>query len=141
MARTVSGNTYAEITAFATREQSVISWLILPRIDLDFSSNEILRFQTRDGFDNGAVLQVLYSTNYDGGDAPWKARWNKLDAVIAKGAVSGYAKDWVSSGDISLHSIKGKVFIAFRYEGNDPPAQIGKLTTTFRIDNIQVFGN
>jgi hypothetical protein len=141
MARTASGNAYAEITAFATREQSVISWLILPRIDLDFSSNEILRFQTKDGFDNGAVLQVLYSTNYDGGDAPWKARWNKLDVVIAKGAISGYAKDWVNSGDISLHSIRGKVFIAFRYEGNDPPAQIGKLTTTFRIDNIQVFGN
>lgn len=141
LAKTSAGNTYAEISAFATKEQSVISWLILPRIDLEYSSNELLRFQTRDGFDNGAVLQVLYSTNYDGGASPWKAKWNKLDAVIAKGAVSGYAKDWVASGDVSLDALKGKVYIAFRYEGNDPPAQVAKLTTTFRIDNIQVLGN
>jgi hypothetical protein len=141
LGKSASGNTYAEISAFATREQSIIGWLILPRIDLDFSSNEILRFQTKDGFDNGAILQVLYSTNYDGGNAPWKAKWNKLDAVISKGSVSGYAKDWVASGDISLHAVKGKMYIAFRYEGNDPPAQVAKLTTTFRIDNIQVLGN
>lgn len=141
LAKSASGNTYAEISAFATREQSVISWLILPPINLEFSSNELLRFQTKDGFDNGAVLQVLYSTNYDGGDMPWKAKWNKLDAVISKGSVAGYAKDWVSSGDVSLHSLKGKIYIAFRYEGNDPPAQVAKLTTTFRIDHIQVLGN
>ena len=140
-AKTTLGNTYAEISAFATREQSVISWLILPRIDLDFSSNELLRFQTKDGFDNGGMLQVLYSTNYDNGEAPWKARWTKLEAVISKGSVSGYAKDWVNSGDINLNSLKGKIFIAFRYEGNDPPAQVAKLTTTFRIDNIQILGN
>lgn len=141
LGKSVSGNTYVEISAFATKEQSVIAWLILPRIDLDFSSNEILRFLTKDGFDNGAVLQVLYSTNYDGGASPWKAKWNKLDAVIAKGSVSGYAKDWVASGDVNLHAVKGKVYIAFRYEGNDPPAQVAKLTTTFRIDNIQILGN
>jgi hypothetical protein len=141
LAKTASGNTYAEIAAFATREQSVISWLIMPRIDLDYSSNELLRFQTKDGFDNGAVLQVLYSTNYDGGNTPWKAKWNRLDASISKGSVSGYAKEWLSSGDISLHALKGKIHIAFRYEGSDPPAQTAKLTTTFRIDNIQVLGN
>ncbi len=141
LAKTLSGNTYAEISAFATKEQSLISWLILPSIDLDYSSNELLRFQTKDGFDNGAVLQVLYSTNYDGGNTPWKAKWNRLDATISKGSVSGYAKEWVSSGDISLHTLKGKIHIAFRYEGNDPPAQSARLTTTFRIDNVQVLGN
>ena len=141
LAKTVSGNTYAEISAFATKEHAVISWLILPKIDLDYSSNEVLRFKTKDGFDNGAVLQVLYSVNYDGGNAPWKAKWNKLDAVIAKGSVTGYAKEWLSSGDVSLHGLKGRVYLAFRYEGNDPPAQAAKLTTTFRIDHIQVLGN
>lgn len=141
LAKTGSGNTYAEISAFATKEQSVISWLIMPRMNLDYSSNELLRFKTKDGFDNGAVLQVLYSTNYDGGNTPWKAKWNRIDAVISKGSVSGYAKDWVSSGDMSLHALKGKIHIAFRYEGNDPPTQSAKLTTTFRIDYIQVLGN
>lgn len=141
LSKMVSGNPCAEISAFATREQAVISWLILPAIDLDHSSNEVLRFSTKDGFDNGAVFQVLVSTNYDGGNTPWKARWTVLPALIAKGSVTGYAKEWVSSGDISLNHLKGKVYIAFRYEGNDPPVQAAKLTTTFRIDNIVVAGN
>ncbi len=137
----VSGNACAEISAFATKEQAVISWLVLPAIDLDHSGNEILRFSTKDGFDNGAVFQVLVSTNYDGGNTPWKAKWTVLPAVIAKGSVTGYAKQWVSSGDVSLNHLKGKVHIAFRYEGNDPPVQAAKLTTTFRLDNIVVTGN
>lgn len=141
LSKMAGGNPSVEISAFATREQSVISWLILPSVDLGNSANELLRFQTKDGFDNGAVLQVLVSSNYDGGDMPWKAKWTSLPAVISKGSTSGYAKDWVSSGDVSLHHLKGKVHIAFRYEGNDPPLQIAKLTTTFRLDNIVILGN
>ena len=141
VAKMISGNAYAEISAFATKEQAVISWLVLPAIDLDHSANELLRFSTKDGFDNGAVLQVLVSTNYDGGNTPWKAKWTALPAVVAKGSITGYAKQWVSSGDISLNHLKGKVYIAFRYEGNDPPVQAAKLTTTFQLDNIVVTGN
>lgn len=141
LSKNVSGNPCAEIGAFATREQVVISWLILPVINLDHTSNEVLKFSTKDGFDNGAVLQVLVSTNYDGGDTPWKAKWTVLPAVIAKGSMASYSKEWVSSGDVSLHHLKGKVHIAFRYEGNDPPVQAAKLTTTFRIDNVVVTGN
>lgn len=141
LSKVVSGDPCAEISAFATREQVVISWLILPVINLDLSSNEVLRFSTKDGFDNGAVLQVLVSTNYDGGDAPWKAKWTVLPAVIAKGSINGYSKEWIHSGDVSLHHLKGKIHIAFRYEGNDPPVQNAKLTTTFRIDNVVVTGN
>ncbi len=141
VAKMISGNACAEISAFATKEQAVISWLVLPAIDLDHSANELLRFSTKDGFDNGAVLQVLVSTNYDGGNTPWKAKWTALPAVVAKGSITGYAKQWVSSGDISLNHLKGKVYIAFRYEGNDPPVQAAKLTTTFQLDNIVVTGN
>lgn len=141
LAKVLSGNPCAEISAFGTKEQAVISWLILPPIDFDHSSNEVLRFTTKDGFDNGGVFQVLVSTNYDGGNTPWKARWTVLPAIIAKGSINGYPKEWMPSGDVSLHHLKGKVHIAFRYEGNDPPAQSAKLTTTFRIDNIVVTGN
>lgn len=141
LTKTISGNPCAEISAFATKEQAVISWLILPAINLDHTSNEVLRFSTKDGFDNGAVLQVMVSTNYDGGDTPWKSKWTVLPAVIAKGSMTGYSKEWINSGDVSLHHLKGKVYIAFRYEGNDPPVQAAKLTTTFRIDNIVVTGN
>jgi hypothetical protein len=141
MMRSVGGKSFAEISAFATREPSVISWLILPSIDLDHTSNEVLRFTTKDGFDNGAVLQVLVSTNYDGNGMPWKARWTALNAQLSKGNINAHAKDWLKSGDISLHAFKGKISIAFRYEGSDPPVQHAKQTSTFRIADIEVWGN
>ena len=136
-----SGNNYLEISAFAARQNVVISWLILPPINLDHSANEILHFDTKDGFDNGAILQAMVSTNYDGGNNPAKAKWTLLPAVIAKGNTSGFAPQWVFSNSLDLSKFKGNVYIAFRYEGNDPTAAIGKLTTSFRLDNIVVQGN
>jgi len=119
----------------------VISWLILPPINLDHSANEVLHFDTKDGFDNGAILQVMVSTNYDGGNNPAKAKWTLLPAIMAKGSTSGFAPQWKFSNNLDLSKFKGSVYIAFRYEGNDPSAVIGKLTTSFRLDNIMLQGN
>ncbi len=134
-------NRYAEINAFATGQPSVISWLISPAVNLANSSDEILEFVTKDGFDNGAVLQVLVSANYDGGNTPWKAKWVPVKAVVSKGSVSGVAASWVSSGDIKLENFAGTVHIAFRYEGADPVNTFDKRTTTFQLDNIKIMGN
>lgn len=136
-----SANNYLEISAFAARQNVVISWLILPAINLDHSANEILHFDTKDGFDNGAILQAMVSTNYDGIQNPAKAKWTLLPAVIAKGNSNGFAPQWVFSNNLDVSKFKGNVYIAFRYEGNDPSAAIGKLTTSFRLDNIVVQGN
>jgi hypothetical protein len=140
-AKKTSANLYLEISAFAARQNAVISWLILPPINLDHSANEILHFDTKDGFDNGAILQAMVSTNYDGGNNPARAKWTLLPAVMSKGSVSGFAPQWMFSNNLDLSKIKGNVYIAFRYEGNDPSAAIGKLTTSFRLDNIMVQGN
>jgi len=140
-AKKTSANLYLEISAFAARQNVVISWLILPPINLDHSANEILHFDTKDGFDNGAILQALVSTNYDGTSNPAKAKWTLLPAVISKGNTSGFAPQWMFSNNLDLSKFKGNVYIAFRYEGNDPTAAIGKLTTSFRLDNITVKGN
>ncbi len=140
-AKKTSANLYLEISAFAARQNAVISWFILPPINLDHSANEILHFDTKDGFDNGAILQAMVSTNYDGGNSPARAKWTLLPAVIAKGSVSGFAPQWMFSNNLDLSKFKGNVYIAFRYEGNDPSAAIGKLTTSFRLDNIMVQGN
>ena len=136
-----SANNYLEISAFAARQNVVISWLILPPINLDHSANEILHFDTKDGFDNGAILQAMVSTNYDGIQNPAKAKWTLLQAVIAKGNTNGFAPQWMFSNNLDMSKFKGSVYIAFRYEGNDPSAAIGKLTTSFRLDNIVVQGN
>ncbi len=134
-------NRYATISAFATNQSSVVSWLILPSINLNATANEQFSFLTKDAFDNGASLQVYISTNFDGGVFPWKAKWTLLKSVIAKGSVSGIASKWISSGNISLNNYSGNVHIAFKYDGSDVPSTINKKTTTFQIDEIKVMGN
>lgn len=134
------GNQYAEISAFATGQPSVVTWLILPPIDLNNSANEVLRFLSRDGYDNGGLLQVLVSTNYDGVSSPAKAKWTLLQPSIAKGSVAGLAQGWTDSGPISLAAYNGRIRIAFRYEGADLPG-FSARTTVFQIDNIRVEGN
>ena len=136
-----NNNAYVEINAFATNQPTVVSWLILPSVNLSNSANEILSFQTKDGFDNGGVLQVFASTNYDGGNTPWKAKWISLKSIISKGSVTGIASDWLASGNISLAGYSGSVYIAFRYDGADPVLAFDKRTTTFQIDNVRIEGN
>ncbi|WP_139366962.1 DUF5689 domain-containing protein [Sediminibacterium ginsengisoli] len=140
MSKKAGDNGYTELSAFATGQPSVITWLITPAINLNNSANEILSCKTKDGYDNGAILQVLISTNYDGGSTPWKAKWTQLAAMISKGSTN-IAANWVNSGNINLNSYAGNVYIAFRYEGGDPVSTIGKHTTTFRLDDVKIIGN
>ncbi len=139
--KSFGNNRYAEINAFAGNQPLVISWLVSPPVNLSNSANELLSFQTKDGFDNGAVLQVYISSNYDGGNTPWKAKWVVLKANISKGSVTGLATDWAGSGNISLSGFSGLVYIAFRYEGADPVSATDKRTTSFQIDNVRIVGN
>jgi hypothetical protein len=140
-AKLFANNKYAELSAFATSQPVIISWLIMPPVNLGNSANEVLSFLTKDGFDNGASLQVYASTNYDGGSSPWKAKWVALKAVVSKGAAGGFGNDWVPSGKISLNSFSGTVYIAFRYEGADPANPFDKRTTSFQLDEVRVEGN
>jgi hypothetical protein len=135
----LNGNRFAQISGAFTQAQQISNWLILPAIDLAATRQETLQFKTRDASDNGATLQVLVSTQYDGKAEPWKFKWNPLKASIARGSV-GLNTNWLSSGSISLQGFSGKVFIAFRYEGADPPDQSAKKTTLFQLDDILVTG-
>lgn len=141
LVNTTFNNQYAEISAFATGKPVLVSWLVAPPVNLSNSANEILSFDTRDGFDNGAVLQVLVSTNYDGGNTPWKAKWTPLKALISKGTVSSVAAKWVASGEISLSGFSGNISLAFRYEGADSIYANDARTTRFQLDNIRIRGN
>lgn len=136
-----AANRYVTISAFASMQPLVTSWLILPPINLNFTASEQLSFLSKDAFDNGATLQVYISTNYDGGLSPWKAKWSLLKSVIAKGSVSNIATKWTASGNISLNNFSGLAYIAFKYEGNDLPDITNKKTTAFQIDEIKVTGN
>lgn len=140
-AKSFSFNNYAEISAFNSAQSNMTTWLISPAFDLNNTANEILSFRTKDGFNNGAVFQVLISTNYNGGNTPWTATWTNLGGTIALGSTSGFAPNWTNSGNISLATYSGNnVYIAFRYAGADP-ASGPKRTTTFQLDDIRIQGN
>ncbi|MCW3088026.1 MAG: hypothetical protein JWQ78_1412 [Sediminibacterium sp.] len=139
--KSTNGNGYAEINAFATNQPAVISWLVSPPVNLSNSANEVLSFLTKDGFDNGGVLQVYVSTNYDGGNSPWKAKWTALKASISKGSAAGVAANWQASGNVSLAGFPGTVHIGFRYDGADPVNPFDKRTTSFQLDNVKIEGN
>ncbi len=135
------GNRYAEISAFATNQPLISSWLILPPINLNNSSNEQLSFLTKDGFDNGASLQVFISSNYDGSNTPWKARWTLLKTIVSKGNINGIAPKWTESGKIGLTGYTNTIYIVFKYDGNDLPNAVNKRTTAFQLDEIKIMGN
>lgn len=140
-AKSFGFNNYAEISAFNSAQSNMTTWLITPAFNLNQTANEVLTFKTKDGFNNGAVFQVLISTNYNGGNTPWTATWINLGGTIASGTTTGFAPNWTNSGNINLSAYSGtNVYIAFRYAGTDP-ASGSKRTTTFQLDDIRIQGN
>ena len=109
-------------------------WLISPKINLDFSTDEVLTFKTRSTFETGTILTVWISNNFDGNVQ--NATWNQLDVVISKGSKGGENTEFISSGKVSLNCLQGDVHIAFKYQGSDP-----NETTTYDLDHILITGN
>lgn len=135
-----SGNKYVRVSAYNSNANEVIVWLITPAIDITSVTNPFLNFKTDDGYDNGAKLEALVSTDYNGGSEPWNYTWTVLPATISSGHTSGFGP-FISSGELSLSGhVSAQTYIAFRYTGADP-ASGAKKTTTFDVDNVIVAGD
>jgi len=139
------GTKFAQATAFnsAGNPPVVTSWLITPAIALTGLTTANLSFQTIDGFNNGATLTVLVSTNYNGSTTPSTATWTTLASstanptLFAGPTTSGYASAW-RTATINLASYIGQtVYFAFRYDGANP-ASGTRRTTTWEIDNVKI---
>ena len=136
-ARIFSGNKYAQMSSFGTGENNVDTRLITPGINLDNTTAEFLRFGYKTGFANGIALSVWYSTNYDGSGtaaAINAATWTQFSVNLNVQDTS-YATNFYGSGNIDMSGINGTVYVAFRYEGSATG-----VTTTYQVDNIEVFG-
>ena len=144
-ARAFSGNKYAQLSAFGSTQANVTTWLVTSGINLGTYPTKTLTFGTSGGYANGATLKVLVSSNYTGTGNPWAAgvTWTDLtsSATLATIPASGYASGFTPSGNISLNSYSGTVYVAFKYEGADPAGTASDKTTTWQIDNILVTGN
>lgn len=132
--RNFGGNQFMQASAFRTGENPLEMWFVSPAINLDSNTDEELSFGTKTGFNNGAALSVLISTDFTGDVTT--ATWQTLNATLANGPSSGFQFDFTESGAIDLSSFSGDVYIAFKYLGGD-----GDVTTTFQIDNLTIVGN
>lgn len=132
--RDFDDNNYAQISAFGSDETSVEAWLVTPYLNLEGTSNPILNFKTKDGFNNGEALKVFVSTDLFESTIE-EATWTELtSATIASGSTSGYAENFTDSGDIDLSAYSGEnIHIGFQYVGGS-----SGVTTTIQIDDINV---
>ena len=135
-ARIFSSNRYAEFSSFfSANGTSDEAWLITPSLDLRNSVNEVLSFDTKIRFWEGAALTVFVSEDYDGTQAGLAtANWVELSPILPS---STQADVFINSGNIDLSTYNSEnVRIAFKYTGSR-----GGVTTTYQLDNIKVFEN
>ncbi len=109
-------------------------WMILPAINLDNYSDEIMTFETQYQYGNDDAdnyLKLYYSTDYSGmGDPYGSTTWNEL--TFTKPST---ANSVTGSGEIDLSGITGtEVYIAFKYYSTDAPR-------AWQVDNITVEEN
>lgn len=134
-----NANKYAQFNAFssvvASQEPSNIAWLISDEITSSTTSDVFLNFDTKDGYNNGPVLEAYVISNWTGNIAT--ATKTLLNATISNVAPStGYADNFTNSGAISLAGQPNTFRIGFKYTGGYVPIQ---RTTSIQIDNIRVY--
>lgn len=127
----LDSNTFVRISAYETSEENVEAWLVTPKIYLDKTTKEVLTFQTKASYDNGAKLTVWISTDYEGNVN--SATWTQLRVKIAEGAKNKESNIYTNSGELSLDCLEKTIVIGFKYMGGDPVK-----TSTFDIDNILI---
>src|SRR5690606_3241583 len=102
-------------------------------LDLSKTSAPHLTFRTLSAFDNGATLEVFYSTDFNGNVTT--ATWTPLSAAISHNPNGFSGVPWTPSGSLSLPKA-AKIAIAFKYTGSD--AGTNKKNTTYELDDIKV---
>lgn len=132
----VSSKKWVQATAYNSGQNSVVSWMIAPLLDLTRAEKPFISFESADGYDNGATLELFVSTNYTGSATPWSSTWTKLSFTLPVSSPSGYSQ-FVSSGQVDLTLFKGgPVYVAWVYKGADPSGTASDKTTTWEIDNV-----
>jgi hypothetical protein len=129
---TVSGlGTWVQATAYNSGQASVNTWMIAPQVDLTSASEPYVQFESADGYDNGATLELYASTDYTGSATPWTSTWTLLSFTHPPGSPSGYS-DFISSGQVDLSAFNGStMYVAWVYKGGAP-----SQTTTWEVDNV-----
>jgi len=133
-----SGNPSSKVAsmgAYNSYDDSNISWLISPVIDLDAQNLEYVLFQTSNSFSDGSNLEVLISTDWDGVQSNIiSSTWSQLPGLIVEDGED--YNNWVESGSINLSAYSGNAYIAFKYTGGDDNTN---QTGTYELDNFKIY--
>lgn len=137
--RVYSNNNYAQVSSYKSGAENDV-WLISKQVDLAGFESPKFSFDIVTGNFNGNGLRILVSANFDGNQSNINsANWEDVTSSFSiPEPASGYST-WATAGKASLSKYEGKkVYVAFRYLGNDS-ANGTKITTTYQIDNFKVF--
>lgn len=107
------------------------NWLISPVLDLSSGESPYLNFDNACSYD-GASLEILVSTNYDGvSDPNTQGDWTNISgsATLSSGFFT-----WVNSTNMPLGTLSSTVHVAFKYTGSSSDGR------TWELDNIVVHG-
>ncbi|APD06674.1 hypothetical protein UJ101_01149 [Flavobacteriaceae bacterium UJ101] len=125
------------ISGYNTKEKNTV-FLITPRFDFDLQENEILTFETQDQYDNGKVLSIYYSNDFNGTNYEI-ASWIELEIPRQSDTDGADTPNFIKSEPIDLSFIKEKAVIAFVYrsDASDGENQPGP-TTLLNLTNIKI---
>jgi hypothetical protein len=129
--KSFSSNKYIQMTSFNSGGNNK-TYLAVP---VAFTPGNKLSFKSKDGYYNGNVLRVYYSTNYTPGMDMSQATLVDITSsfAIASGTTTGYATNFTNSGNFTIPaSLTGNGFFIFEYSGS------ATVTTTMQIDDIKV---
>jgi hypothetical protein len=115
-------------------DDNTISWLITPELSIESNSRITFEFKTSNSFSDASILEVLYSSNWDGTEeGVTTADWGDVtDASIVSD--DQFFGDWVSSGLIDMSCFDGDGYIAFKYTGSGDENKDG----TYELDDILI---
>lgn len=121
------------IGSFFSRNDSTITWLITPKVDLQAINEAFLSFETSNDFGDLSTLEVLISTDWNGDTENINtANWQVLPAKIVDNSAA--SSNWVHSGYIDISEYKNQVNFAFKYTGSGGENSDG----TYELDNIKI---
>ncbi len=129
------GNTYIQMSSFGGGNTEANRSLFI--VPVNMTAANTFSFKSNDGFNNGNVLKIYYSTDYVPGNQITTATLVDITSsfTISSGNTSGYGASFVSSGVYNIPtSITGNGYFIFEYVGNGTSGP----TTTMQIDDIVI---
>ena len=124
----------ARVQSASSGDDSNITWLITPAIDLTGKNGMTLRFKTSNSLADSSFLEVLYSLDWDGTEANIKsATWGVLSAAYVVKDTDSFVP-WFNSGNVDLTCATGTIYIAFKYTGSGQDSFDG----VYELDEVSV---